>query len=375
MITYDRVVLGVGGIGSAALWQLAQRGVRVLGIERFGVAHDRGSSHGQTRIIRQAYFEHPAYVPLIRRAYELWRQLERETGQSLFSQVGILEIGSDDGELIQGIDRSAALHQLPVEHLTAAELTQRFPLFHLPEGMSARFEPTAGVLAVEACVAAQIEVARRQGADLWTNTTVDKVEWGDDSVTLRTSAGVVRTEGLVICAGAWSPALFAGQLPLQAVRKHLHWYATHDPQWHAARGCPAFLCDTAQGYFYGFPAFDASGVKVAEHSGGERVVDPSSVDRTTDPVDEGRVREFVREYLINVSAQRLHHAVCLYTLTPDRHFIVDFHPARPRTVIAAGLSGHGFKFAPALGEALADLSMQGATQHPIEFLSARRFRS
>jgi monomeric sarcosine oxidase len=375
MVPYERIVVGVGGVGSAALYHLARQGVRVLGIEQFGVAHDRGSSHGQTRIIRQAYFEHPDYVPLLVRAYELWRDLEESTGERLFDQVGLLEAGPADGIVIPGIRQSVAQHGLAIESLTADEARKRFPAFTIPHALDVVFEPTAGLLYVERCVAAQIREAQRCGADLLTETPIERLEFTDTTVIVHTPGRRWETEGIVCCAGPWSRDLFAETYPLQVQRKHLHWYATRGPAAEARAGCPTFLFELPHGCFYGFPAVDRLGVKVAEHSGGENVSHPTDVDRTLDADDERRVADFVRQYLAAVTLERQHHAVCMYTRTPDDHFLIDWHPQHERSVVAAGLSGHGFKFVPVLGEVLAEMTLTGATRWPVEFLRAGRFQA
>jgi sarcosine oxidase len=371
--SYERIVIGLGGVGSAALRHLARRGVRVMGLEQFHVAHDRGSSHGQTRIIRLAYFEHPAYVPLLRRADALWCELEQECNARLFERVGLLEIGPPDGRVLPGVARSVAEHGLPVEHLTSADSQERFPGFNVPEGMDVLFEPTAGLLHVERCVAAHVQSACAAGAVLKTGETVQLMEEDGQQVTVRTNRSSYTAQGIVLCAGPWSPALLLQGLPLRVVRKHLHWFPTSDRRMQIERGCPVFFYEVLGGYFYGFPAVDGLGVKVAEHSGGEPVSDPGTVDRSPDPADDARILEFLKQCMPLVVPARAHHAVCMYTLTPDENFIVDRHPRIGRAVFAAGLSGHGFKFASVLGEILADLSLEIRTPWDINFLRADRF--
>jgi sarcosine oxidase len=345
----------------------------VLGLEQFQIAHDRGSSHGQTRIIRFAYFEHPAYVPLLRRADALWCELEQECNERLFDRVGLIEIGPPDGRVLPGVERSVAEHRLPVEHLSPAQLQQRFPGFVVPDGMDVVFEPTAGLLHVEACVAAHVRSACAAGAVLASGETVQLVEEEGQQVTVRTDRTAYTAGGIVLCAGPWSPTLLLQGLPLRVVRKHLHWFPTSDPRMYVEGGCPVFFYEVLGGYFYGFPAMDSLGVKVAEHSGGQLVRDPGTVDRSPDPADDARILEFLSRCLPTVVRSRLHHAVCMYTLTPDEHFVVDRHPRIERAVYAAGLSGHGFKFASVLGEILADLSLEGRTSCDIGFLRASRF--
>lgn len=373
MVTYDAAVIGVGGVGSAALFQLASRGLRVVGLEQFSIAHDRGSSHGQTRIIRMAYFEHSAYVPLLIRSYELWRELESRSRRQLLEATGLLEIGRPDGVILTGVERSACEHSLEIERMTARQSEQRFPMYHVPVGMEVIFEPTAGMLYVEDCVATYVRAAEEQEALVRANTRVERIEFDASPIVIHLADERISADRVVICGGAWVAQLLDIRLPLEVARKHLHWYSTDEPDWRADRGCPTFFYELADGCFYGFPAVDAHGVKVAEHSGGEPLPSPDNVDRLPSAEDDQRVLCFLSRHLINLSPRRTRHETCLYTLTPDAHFIVDQHPMNPSVAFAAGLSGHGFKFTPVLGEILAELVVQGHTQQPIDFLSSDRF--
>jgi monomeric sarcosine oxidase len=372
---YDVIVLGVGGVGSAALYLLARRGARVLGIERFAPPHDRGSSHGQTRIIRQAYFEHPDYVPLLRRAYELWRDLESETGRSLFHATGLLEVGPPGGIVIPGVLQSAKLHGLEVETLSAEEAQRRFPAFHVPENCQAVFERDAGYLRVEDCVEAHVHEALRLGAELRAGEAIRSWRIQNGTAVVETDRDRYTASRLVLAPGAWATELLVGlDVPLRVVRKHLHWFLNQDARLKEESGGPAFFYETPQGYYYGFPHIDERGLKAAEHTGGETVTDPLTVDRRVDSSELVRVQDFLAHHLPGVSSQPIGHTVCMYTLTPDEHFLVDRHPDHAQVALTAGLSGHGFKFTPVLGEILADLAMEGRTSHPIEFLSLGRFR-
>jgi sarcosine oxidase len=373
---FDVIVLGLGGVGSAALHQVARRGHRVLGIDQFAPPHDRGSTHGQTRIIRQAYFEHPDYVPLLFRAYELWREIEAATGQSLFEQVGLLEVGPADGIVVPGVLASAEQHHLAVEQLTAAEVEQRFPAFRVPEKFAAVFEPTAGFLHVERCVAAQLQLAAQAGAVLQLDTSVLDWSVSKTGVVVVTDRGEFRSDRLIIAAGPWATRMLPSLgVPLEVRRKPIYWFdvAQRNAQVSIATGCPTFLYELDNGVFYGFPAIDDRGVKVAQHSGGSAVVDPSTVDRSRDDADCKSVCQFAAAHLVGLMPQPREHATCLYTMSPDENFIVDTLPGEPRVAFAAGLSGHGYKFAPVLGEVLADLVESGHTRHPIEFLRVGRF--
>ena len=373
MVAYDVIVLGVGGVGSAALSHLAQRGARVLGIDRFPPGHDRGSSHGDTRIIRQAYFEHPDYVPLVKRAYTLWTDLAKRSGQTLYHETGLLQVGPHDGHVVQGVLKSAAQHGLSVERLSPTESARRFPGFRIPEPLTAVFEARAGYLRVEDCVRAHAAAAQRSGAELRIGETV--LEWSakDSGATVRTDAGTYSAANLIITAGAWAGQLLGDLgVPLEVVRKSLYWFATDAPHYREDRGGPAFLFETPQGEFYGFPEIDSLGVKTAEHTGGLPVADPLTVDRSEDARETARLRAFLTEHVPFVSTRQTRFTTCLYTLSPDRHFLVDRHPRHRNVAFAAGLSGHGFKFASVLGEVLADWATWGETKQPVEFLSLKR---
>ena len=373
MAGYDALVLGVGGVGSAALFHLARRGARVLGIDRFPPGHDRGSSHGKTRMIRQAYFEHPDYVPLVQRSFALWHELEQLAEETLYHQVGLLQVGPPKGEVLSGVRASARLHGLPIETFSAREAITRFPGFRVPNDYEALFETRAGYLFVERCITAQVEQATRLGAELHTGETIRAWRAEGAGVVVETDRTTYHADRLILAAGAWAGQLLGNLgIPLEVRRKPLYWWQTRGDAYRADQGCPGFLYDLPQGCFYGFPQIDSCGVKVAEHTGGAVIQDPLAVDREIDPVDQQRVARFVDDYLSEATSHCTDHAVCMYTMTPDAHFVVDRHPVFPQVVFAAGLSGHGFKFTCVLGQALSQLALDGRTDLPIKFLSASR---
>jgi sarcosine oxidase len=370
---FDVIVLGVGGVGSAALDQLARRGLRVLGLDRFPPGHDRGSSHGRTRLIRQAYFEHPDYVPLLRRAYELWADLSARSGKTLYHQVGVLQAGRPNGTVVPGVLASARQHGLDVEELSEGEITARFPGLRVPPPLVAVFERRAGYLDVEDCVREAARQAVDHGATLQIGESVRGWKVEGSGVAVETDRGTYRANSLIVSAGAWAGTLLADLgIRFQVVRKSLYWYAAPERLYSPAHGFPGFLYETDRGSFYGFPRIDDEGLKSAEHSGGIPVSDPLRVDRNPDPGETIRVEQFLAEYLPEVTPEPLRFGTCLYTLSPDGHFVVDRHPEHPQVVFAAGLSGHGFKFTTVLGEVLADLAAHGSTRLPIGFLSCQR---
>ncbi|MEM8678286.1 MAG: N-methyl-L-tryptophan oxidase [Planctomycetota bacterium] len=369
---FDTVVIGVGGVGSAALFHLARRGQRVLGIEQFDLPHDRGSSHGHTRVIRQAYFEHPDYVPLLLEAYRGWRLLEQETSSALLHPIGLLEVGPPQGEVIRGAQEAADRHGLALERLDAAEVSQRFPALSVPEGCVGVFEPAAGYLRVEDCVRECARAAQHHGAEIHTHETV--LDWSPrkGGIRVQTDQASYDTQRLIITAGAWTARHVAGT-DLEVRIKHLHWFPTHEPKFLPSH-CPIFLYELPQGVFYGFPNIDQRGIKLAEHSGGAPLVDPDHRSQGVDDADLQRVTEFGRE-ILGVPGAPTEHARCLYTMSRDHHFIVDLLSKTPNVAFVGGLSGHGFKFAVVLGRAVADLVTQQETELPIDFLSRQRFAS
>lgn len=373
MSHYQVIVVGLGGVGSAALYQLARRGVKALGLDRFPVAHDRGSSHGATRIIRQAYLEHPDYVPLVLRAYELWAELEQRRGEQLFFETGLLQVGPLQGAVLRGVRTSATTHGLNVTDFTAGEIEARWPGLKIPSGVAGLFEQKAGYLRVEACVRAHVEGAVTLGAEVRLDEPAIAWAADGDGVRVQSERKTYFADQLIIAAGAWSAEVLRElNIPLVVRRKPQYWFAPRDEAYRREGGFPAYLFEMPSGIFYGFPQIDAEGVKVARHSGGDVVADPLALNRELDASDLASVREFCAACLPRLLPDLLRHSVCMYTLTPDEHFIIDAHPLHPRVAFAAGLSGHGFKFTPVLGEALADLAMEGATRLPVGFLSLKR---
>lgn len=371
--SYDVIVIGVGGMGSAACAQLARRGVSVLGLEQFDLIHDRGSSHGESRIIRKAYFEHPDYVPLLHRAYELWHELEQATDTKLFLPTGLVLSGPPEGETIRGARLSADQYGIELERLTAKEGRMAFPGFAFPDDHEVAFEPGAGTLLVDDCLRGHIDQAVANGAVIRGNERVQS--WSSDGhgVVVQTSDANYHARSLVLTAGAWAAdCLKELGLPLTVLRKFVGWFPCPPEHFQVRDGSPTFFFELPQGTFYGFPSLDGATIKMAEHSGGQVVTDPTNVDRTCQPGDLTRLEQFLSTHLPEVTPAPARHSTCLYTVTPDHHFVIDRHPEWQNVVFAAGFSGHGFKFCPVVGEALADLTLTGTTALPIQFLSRSR---
>lgn len=363
---YDAIVIGLGGVGSAAAAHLAAQGLRVLGLEQHSPVHALGSSHGRSRIIRQAYMEGTAYVPLAQRAYELWRRLERATGMPLLRITGGLMIGDEDSRVVTGSRRSA--HQFGIEHemLDADELSRRFPVLRPERRTVALYENGAGVLSPESCVHAHLQSAVTAGAELRFGARVDGWEGGGTGCLVSTRDGEIAAERLVITAGPWAPRLL-GALgrSLEVTREIMYWFSPAGGTAPFEPGrFPIWMWESADGsVIYGFPALDgpAGGVKVARHHAG-RASDPDAVDREVAPEEIEEIRQALEPIIPDLAGEPMDAVTCLYTNTPDEHFLVGRHPEQERVVLAAGLSGHGFKFASALGEALAEMTTEGRSR-------------
>ena len=377
MAIWDVIVIGAGGVGSATAMHLAKSGVRTLGIDQYSPAHDRGSSHGQTRIIRQAYFEHPCYVPLLKRAYDLWGELEQYTNQKLFHRTGLVEIGPADGIVIPGVLHSAMTHDLPIERLSPADIRERWPGIGGNNDWRAVIEQNAGFLKVEQCVQAHLAMATHHGCDLVHNCGVH--QWSSDSreVKVTTDHGVEIAAQLVIAGGPWTHSLIPElSKSLKILRKHLYWFQPESDGFQEKDGFPCFFHETANGFFYGFPCFDGTGVKIARHSGGQPIDAPdldSSTEITTDSEDRELVIDFANDYLPGLGSTLVKTAKCYYTSTPDEHFVIDQLPGHENVCVVAGLSGHGFKFASALGEIASNLALRKDIPFEVEPFAIKRF--
>jgi sarcosine oxidase len=368
---YDVVVVGVGGMGSAALYHLARRGKRVLGIERFDLLHERGSSHGLTRIIRLAYFEHPDYVPLLRRAYVLWRELEAEAGEQLLHVTGIVEGGE---RILDGVLLSCVEHDLDHEVLSGTEVARRFPAYRLPADMQVVHQPDGGFVVPERCIVAHVEGALASGAVLGARERVLEWEETENGVRVRTDRRMVEAERLVLTAGAWSEEV--ARLPagsVRAVRQVLAWFQANRPELFTPERMPVFNLILDGEHFYGFPAFGIPGVKVGRYERQGESGDPDAISREPTLADEETLRGLTRRYLPEGEGSTLALKTCLFELSPDEHFVIDRHPESQAVIVGAGFSGHGYKFCSVVGEILADLALDGATRHDIGLFRLDRF--
>lgn len=379
---FDVIVIGVGTMGAPACYYLAKRGYKVLGLEQFDITHELGSHGGQSRIIRKAYFEHPAYVPLLNKAYANWKQLEHETGEQLYHQTGVVYFGRPDHDIIRGVKLSAGIHNIPVETMDSVSSGKRFSHFRIPGNFETVFEPEAGFIPPEKAIKLYAGQAVKHGAQIHVRERV--VTWHKDGniITVKTNGDTYQCSKLIITAGAWAGQLVPGIADkIRITRQFVAWVKPRNREDFLPGQFPCWLIDDDErpGCYYGFPVLPADGfgepdgLKIACHYPGS-VTDADDVDRRTGENDIENIRYALDKYLPGTFESMVTTKTCLYASMPDENFIIDKLPGfEKRVIVACGFSGHGFKFASVIGEILADLAMNGSTQLPIEFLSIRRF--
>ena len=373
-MVYDVAVLGLGAMGSAAAYHLARRGVNVLGIDQFQPPHASGSSHGETRVIREAYFEHPSYVPLVQRAYELWAELEEEAQEKLYLKTGGLMLGAPGSTVVRGAFQSAREHHLAHEILDCAAIKQRFAGLNPSDGMVGILEPRAGIVYPEKCISAYLRLAEVLGAELRTNEKILDWKASADRVTIRSAQNEYTARKAIVTAGGWIGEMVPEISRLLTVeRQVLLWFGASDPALFTPDRFPIHLWEyEPDKMFYGFPDL-GSGVKVAFHHQGEFTT-ADRVNRDVTNADIEDMRRLLKQFLPAVSGEFLRGTVCIYTNAPDGHFIIDRHPQSDRIIVASPCSGHGFKFASAIGEVLADLVLDGKSSFDLSLFRLERFR-
>ncbi|WP_298960363.1 N-methyl-L-tryptophan oxidase [uncultured Methylobacterium sp.] len=371
-MVYDVIIIGIGGMGSAAAWQLARRGQRVLGLERFDIPHAMGSSHGISRIIRLPYHEDPAYVPLLRRAYELWRELEAETREEILVITGSIDASREDERTFQGALASARLHRLDHEVLTGTEVNARFPGYRLPAGHRAVFQAQGGLVASERAIVAHVRAAQAAGATIQAREAVRGWEASSGRVTVTTDRGRYEAERLVLTAGPWMGDLVPLLEPVAVPeRQVLAWLQPTRPELFARERFPVFNLMVEEGHYYGFPIYEVPGFKFGRYHHLGETTSADALRREPDEADERLLRSFSERYFPDGSGPTMALRTCLFTNTPDEHFILDHHPDHPEVVLASPCSGHGYKFCSVIGEVIADLATgDGTTRHEIGFLRA-----
>ncbi len=374
-VQYDVAVAGLGGMGSAILAHCARRGVSVIGLEQFERGHELGASSGKTRLFRKAYFEEPAYVPLLYRAYELWRELERGTREEILRITGVLSVGPESSEILNGTLKAAHEHDLPVELLSRDDVLARYSTLRMRADEVAVFEPDAGVLEPERAIAAHLQVAAAHGAEMHFRAGMRSWSAHNDGFEIHLADGSrVSARALILALGPWfKQTLESLGIPIRVQRNVQAWFTPATRAYDAAR-FPGFLVDREElpAPLYGFPDF-GDGLKVAFHGFGE-LTDAEHFDRAVDLArDIQPLARFMEEWMPGAADTFLEAKPCMYTLTPDEHFVIDRHPEHAKLIVCGGFSGHGFKFAPVIGEIAADLALDGGSRHPISFLSLGRF--
>ncbi len=376
MNEYDAIVIGVGGMGSAALHHLASRGWRTLGLEQYDIPHEMGSSHGYSRMIRYTLQEHPSYVPLVRRAYELWHQLENVSGEKLLVTTGSVRAGYAEDEYFLGAVAACEEHHIPYEVLTATETGRRFPGYRLENEMMAVYQADGGFLLPERCIVNHVNAALDAGAEVHGRERVQDWEPSGEGVVVRTNLGSYRAGRLVVTAGPWAskvaPAL---ERYATAERQVLGWFQPDKPELFRTDSFPVFGMNVEEGRFYGFPVFGVPGFKVGRTHHLHQTVDPDQPGREIHEEDQALLRGFIERYFPAGAGPALSLKTCMFTNSPDGHFIIDLHPDYPQVSLASGFSGHGFKFASVIGEIMADLAMLGETAHDLSLFRLSRFDS
>jgi len=371
---FDIIVMGLGANGSSALYHLAATGKKVLGMDRFTPPHAYGSSHGESRIIRQAYYEAPVYVPLLKAAYRLWDELEKTSGKQLFLKTGGLMLGNSDTAVVTGSRLSAETHDIPYEYLDAASLRERFPAFRPTPHTVGILEKKAGILFPEECIRTFLDQASARGAAIHNNEKVLDIVPTADKVELITTSGKYTCGKLIITAGAWTEQLLPGlSLPLTVQRQVLYWFTDGSARPNSRflpANMPVYIWEYAPGkMFYGFPDL-GTGVKIAYHHNG-RHLQPDHLTQDVSPEEITEMKDIAREYL-GMDPVFSRSAVCMYTNTPDGHFIIDFHPGCKNIIIASPCSGHGFKFSSLTGKILSDIATGNDTGFDLSPFSLTR---
>jgi sarcosine oxidase len=382
--TFDVIVIGVGSMGSAACYYLAQRGAKVLGLEQFDSPHTYGSHAGQSRIIRKAYFEHPDYVPLLERAYANWHALEQASGEQVYEQTGLLYFSRPDHMLVSGTIASSTAHHIPLERLDESTIRKKYPQVELPTGYTGLMESDAGFVRPEKAIQLYRDLSEQAGAEIRTQTRVLSWSGSTDGVEVRTDKGNAHGLTLIITAGPWAGMLIPELQPkLQVTRQVLAWVTPENPEAYKLGHWPCWTIgdDDQPGIYYGFPILPEErfggpiGFKLAHHAPG-LPCSASDVSRAITEADIAGIQYCLDRYFPNIRARMHVLKTCLYTNTPDEHFIIDHLPETGKKVIfAAGFSGHGFKFVSVVGEILADLVIKGRTELPADFLRLSRFHS
>jgi sarcosine oxidase len=376
MKEYDAIVIGMGAMGSATAYNLARRGLRVLGIERYDIPNEMGSSHGVSRMIRLQYHEDPSYVPLVRRAYELWHQLELIAGERLLFTTGSVRAGPEGSSMFEGSREACVTHGIPHQIMTGPEVNRQYPGFRLPEDMLAVYQADGGFLLSERCIVAYVFAAMELGAEIHGREQVLGWEPSGDGVEVHTDRDTYRARKMAVCSGSWTSTLVPELAELAVPeRQVLAWFQPLRPELFRLGTFPAFGLLVDEGRFYGFPPYGIPGFKVGRTHHRDQRVDPDQMQREPDSEDEKLLRDFTQRYFPDAAGPTMALKTCLFTNSPDEHFIIDLHPDYPQVAIAAGFSGHGFKFSSVIGEIMADLCQTGQSTHEMGLFRLDRLLS
>jgi sarcosine oxidase len=360
-------------MGSATAYEFAKRGRRVLALDQFDVPNVLGASVGVTRIIRLAYAEHPKYVPLLRRSYELWRDLQTVANEQLLFITGGIDAGDEFSDTIQGSLTSCREHTLPHEFMSGVDINRRFPGYHLPSEMVAVYQPDGGFLMSERCVVAHVNAALAHGAEVHGRERVLGWDVGSGRVVVTTEHASYEAGALVLTAGPWTPGIITGLAQVVvAERQVLLWAQPRRPEYFEPARFPIFNMEAPEGRYYGFPVHHVPGFKIGKYHHRNESVAAESVDRDCHPEDEAVLREGIRRYFPDADGPTLAMKVCMFANTSDGHFLIDHHPEVENVIIAAGFSGHGFKFCGVVGEIVVDLATQGSTRWDVELFRLGR---
>lgn len=373
---YDCIVIGLGGMGSASLFELSSKGQNVLGIEQFDIGHDKGSSHGLSRIIRLAYWEGIEYVPLVLRAHDRWIELEKTYNEKLLNITGALDIGLESSETISGSLKACREFDIPHEIFTSTELSKKFPAYLLPEEYSSVFQKDGGFLVPESCINLYVNESINNGADVKQNCKVLGWESDGNIVTVSTSDGNFKTKKLVITAGAWTGILQDEMSRfLTPERQVVSWFKPESPEYYNSDQFPVFNMEVPEGRYYGFPIHHYEGTKIGRYGHLKENINPDSISREITDLDIATLRVPMEKYFQPTNPEPLFSQVCMFTNTPDEHFVLDYLPGNDNVFIASGFSGHGFKFASVIGELISDLMVDGGTEFDLGLFSLDRFNS
>ena len=371
---YDAVVIGVGGMGSSTLFQLAKRGWKVLGLDKYDIPNALGSSHGSTRIIRLAYHEHPSYIPLMHRAYDLWRELEVTINEKLLFTTGSISCGYEGSSMFSGTRYACDLHNIPYEILNARETNKRFPGCSFDNNILSVYQPNGGFLRADKCISAYLSLASDLGAEIHAREPLQTWKSHENGIEITTPNGIYNTSRLIICAGSWASKLVPELEPyIKPERQVVGRFQTHSPETFRLGNFPVFQLEVNEGRFYGFPSYETPGIKIGKYHHLFQQVDPDNMNREINQEDQNVLKECLIKYFPTASGSVLSLETCLFTNTPDEHFLIGLHPNDPNVSIAAGFSGHGFKFCSLIGEVLSDLAQGGTTSHNIDLFALTRF--